>query len=118
MSVIEGNKRCVTIDELFGLAINFGVTVGHLLDPSGPDGGRDLRLDVGLGPAAQSTPLPTRLAGLFAASRAVIRLVEEDSGMIEIDLVDAEAVSPQELEQLGAGVGVPVRKRLSSSSGA
>lgn len=114
VSGIEGNKRSVTIDELFGLAINFGVTIGRLLDPSGPDGSREIGLDLGLGPSGHSSPLPTHLARLVAESRAVVRLVEDGTGMIGIDMVsEDEPASADGLDEMGTGLGAPVWKRLS-----
>ncbi len=115
MSALEGGRRSVTVDELFGLAISFGVTVGRLFDPSGPDGTRNLGLDVGLGSVGHSSPLTAQLARLFASSRAVIHLVDEDTGMIDIDTVPD--VRTPTLDELGAGVDVPVRKRRGSTPG-
>ena len=113
VSAIEGGRRGVTIDEVFGLAINLGVTVGRLLDPSGPDHSRKVGLDVGLGSVGSSHPLPTELGRLFAASRAVIRLVDDDTGTIELEMApDAMTTRPQEPGDLGAGFGFPVRERL------
>ena len=103
VSAIEGGRRSVTIDEVFGLAINFGVTVGRLLDPSGPDHSRKLGLDVGLGSVASSNPLPAALGRLFSASRAIIRLVDEDACAIEFEMTsDAMTVPPQESDEMGA----------------
>ncbi len=117
VSAIEGNGRNVTIDELFGLAITFGVTVGRLLDPSGPDGSRNLSLDLGLGPLGDSYPLSTHLGRLFAASRAVIRAFDTDSGTIELEMTsDAPTASPLEPDELGTGFGFPVRERLKTAS--
>jgi hypothetical protein len=47
VSALEGNGRKVTVDELFGLALSLGGTIGQLLDPTGPDHSRKLALDVG-----------------------------------------------------------------------
>jgi transcriptional regulator with XRE-family HTH domain len=91
VSAIEGRRRGVTIDELFGLAITLGVSVGRLLDPSGPDRSRDEGLDVGLGHGGHSRPLPTELGRLLAASRAVIRIVNAATGTIDIDMVSDAA---------------------------
>lgn len=118
VSAIEGNGRNVTIDELFGLAITFGVTVGRLLDPSGPDGSRNLSLDVGLGPLGDSNPLWTHVGRLFAASRAVIRAFDTDSGTIELEMAsDAPTASPPEPDEMGTGFGSRVRERLKTTSG-
>src|SRR5215218_1648915 len=40
VSAVEGKSRNVTVDELFGLALSVGVTIGALLDPTGPDHSR------------------------------------------------------------------------------
>lgn len=93
VSAAEGRRRGVTIDEVFGLAINFEVAVGCLLDPSGPDCSRTLGLDVGLRRVGHSSELPSQLGRLFAWSRAVIRLVDHDSGTIDIDIV-SDAATP------------------------
>jgi transcriptional regulator with XRE-family HTH domain len=87
VSAVEGKGRNVTIDELFGLALSIGVTVGDLLDPTGPGHNRQLSLDVGLplhegGPRALS---PT-LAQLWAASRAVVRFWHDDGEQPEFDV--------------------------------
>jgi transcriptional regulator with XRE-family HTH domain len=95
VSAIESGRRGVTIDEVFGLAILFGVTIGRLLDPSGPDGSRGVGLDVGLGGAGHSRPLSARLSRLFAGSRAVLRLVDDETGTIDVDIPPAaETHSP------------------------
>lgn len=48
VSAVERSNRNVTTDELFGLALCFGATIGGLLDPTGPDHSRNLSFDVGL----------------------------------------------------------------------
>jgi len=104
VSAVEGKSRNVTVDELFGLAVSVGVTIGELLDPTGPDHRRQLSLDVGL-PATDGTPQPVapRLAHLWASSRAVIRLWHDDSPKVQVDVTeDVPAGMRRELEELGA----------------
>ena len=87
MSAVEGKGRNVTTDELFGLAIVFAVTLGQLLDPTGPDHTRDLSLDVGLVTGSGSPRLIQPASGqLWGASRAVIRLRRD--GGFELDVAD------------------------------
>jgi transcriptional regulator with XRE-family HTH domain len=90
VSAVEGTSRNVTIDELFGLAVSVGVTIGELLDPTGPDHTRRLSLDVGLreGDGGEAEPVAPRLAHLWAASRAVIRLWHEDGRKVEVELAE------------------------------
>jgi transcriptional regulator with XRE-family HTH domain len=94
VSAVESKSRNVTVDELFGLAVSVGVTIGELLDPTGPDHRRPLSLDVGLkatdGEKAQ--PVAPRLAHLWASSRAVIQLWHDDGRTVRVDL--AEDVEP------------------------
>ena len=87
VSAVEGRTRNVTVDELFGLALCLGVTIGQLLDPGGPDRSRRLSLDVGLRAADSDLPEPvdSTLARLWASSRAVIRLGDEDGDGLEVD---------------------------------
>lgn len=47
VSEVERGGRNVTVDELGGLALALGVTIGQLLDPTGPDNSRRDGLDVG-----------------------------------------------------------------------
>lgn len=94
VSAVEGKARNVTVDELFGLAVSVGVTIGHLLDPTGPDQSRRVSLDVGLraGDGEDARPVPPRLAKLWAASRAVIRIRHGAPGDVEIDMADDAAL--------------------------
>ncbi len=90
VSAVEGRTRNVTVDELFGLALCLGVTIGQLLDPEGPDRSRRLSLDVGLRVADNGRPQPVDplLARLWASSRAVMRLSEDAGGDFEVDLTE------------------------------
>jgi transcriptional regulator with XRE-family HTH domain len=97
VSAVEGTSRNVTVDELFGLALSLGVAIGELLDPEGPDRSRRLSLDVGLREPEGDGPQPVEpfLARLWASSRAVMRLSDDDDGDFEVDLaehVPADAV--------------------------
>ncbi len=101
VSAVEGKSRNVTIDELFGLAVSVGVTIGDLLDPTGPDNRRPLSLDVGLRASDGGNPQPVapRLAHHWASSRAVVRLWHDGGRTVRVDV--AEGVGPatkQELE--------------------
>jgi transcriptional regulator with XRE-family HTH domain len=90
VSAVESRTRNVTVDELFGLALCLGVTIGQLLDPEGPDRSRRLSLDVGLRAAEDGRPQPVDpvLARLWASSRAVMRLSDEADGDFEVDLAE------------------------------
>ena len=89
VSAVEGRTRNVTVDELFGLALCLGVTIGQLLDPEGPDRSRRLSLDVGLRVAdGRPQPVDPLLARLWASSRAVMRLSEDAGGDFEVDLTE------------------------------
>ncbi len=88
VSAVESRSRNVTVDELFGLALVVGVTIGQLLDPGGPDRSRPLSLDVGLRTEGNNEPQPVapKLARMWASSRAVIRLAYDDGPKVEVDL--------------------------------
>ncbi len=89
VSAVEGRTRNVTIDELFGLAVTLGVTIGELLDPTGPDNSRLVSLDVGLeSGTGHPHHVAPRLAHLWAASRAVVRFFREDGARVEIELTE------------------------------
>ena len=105
VSAVESRSRNVTVDELFGLAVSVGVTIGQLLDPTGPDHSRRLSLDVGLRAADEgnSHPVSPRLAHLWAASRAVIRLWHDDGRQVRVEVADELPPATQrELELLRA----------------
>ena len=90
VSAVEGRTRNVTVDELFGLALCLGTTIGQLLDPEGPDRSRRLSLDVGLPVPEGGRPQPVDplLARLWASSRAVMRLSDEPGGELEVDVAE------------------------------
>ena len=103
VSAVEGRSRNVTVDELFGLAVSVGVTIGQLLDPTGPDHSRPLSLDVGLRADDGGLPRPVapRLAHLWTASRAVIRLRHDDGCKVEVEAAtDLSAATQGDLEGL------------------
>lgn len=85
ISGIESLSRSVTVDELLGLAICMGVTIGQLLDATGPEHSRPYGLDVGLRASDGSARLLTPwVAHLLAASRACLRLANEGGTEIEM----------------------------------
>lgn len=96
VSAVESKSRNVTIDELFGLAVTVGVTIGELLDPSGPDHRRPLSLDVGLRAAegGHAEPLTPRLARLWAASRAVVKLWHDDGHIVNVEVTEEAGPAP------------------------
>ena len=100
---VERNARGVTVDELFGLAISIGVTIGQLLDPTGPDHSRALSLDVGLYdlPDGTTQRVGPWLSHLWASSRAVAKLFHGRWMDIEFDVADDLPMAAQrELENL------------------
>lgn len=102
VSAIEGKHRGVNVDELFGLAISVGVTVGQLLDPTGPDHSRALSFDVGLKTdEGDPRPVAPRLSRLWAASRVVTQVPPSDGRGVEFEAADELEVADQrELERL------------------
>lgn len=96
VSAVEGKGRKVSVDELFGLAVCFGVTIGQLLDPTGPDHSRKLRLDVGLADGGGPPPIEADVAGLWGASRIVVRLWHDEGIDLEIKVADDVATSAQQ----------------------
>jgi transcriptional regulator with XRE-family HTH domain len=104
VSAVEGKSRNVTIDELFGLAVSVGVTIGELLDPTGPDHRRPLSLDVGLRATDGGVPQPVapRLARLWASSRAVIMLWHDDGRSVKVAVAEEAPPATQgDFEGLG-----------------
>jgi len=74
VSAVEGRGRNILVDELFGLAASFGVTIGQLLDPTGPDHSRRFSFDVGVSDGGFPRPIEPDVAQLWGSSRAVVRL--------------------------------------------
>src|SRR4051794_10991132 len=97
VSAVELRNRNVTTDELFGLAMCFGVTIGEALDPTGPAHRRNLSFDLGLQPARLIEPYVARLWG---ASRVVVRLSHDDSRQYALDVADNRAL-PMSLDVVG-----------------
>ena len=90
VSAVESRARNVTVDELFGLALSLGVSIGKAVDPAGPDRSRRLSLDVGLQtPEGAPQPLAPRLAHLWASSQAVLRLAGNEDGSVEVEVARA-----------------------------
>lgn len=113
---VERNARHVNVDELSGLALSLGVTIGQLLDPTGPDHGRSLGLDLGLEEAPDGTSdyLGPHLAHLWVHSRVVVRLFHGGPGWtmedIELDVAEEPPARAQRaLEELRTNG--PVRPR-------
>jgi transcriptional regulator with XRE-family HTH domain len=108
VSAIEARNRNVNVDELFGLALVLGVTVGQLLDPTGPDHGRQLSLDVGV-TSEEGAPRPIApwLSHLWVASRCVAQLPADDGTEVQfLPFDDLPAAAQRELVRLtteGAG---------------
>jgi hypothetical protein len=104
VSAIEGHGRSVTVDELFGLAISIGVTIGQLLDPTGPDHSRTDGVDVGLRAADGSgRRLAPWLAHLLVASRATVTLPTADGAEFQVHPAgDLPSAAERELRNLSA----------------
>lgn len=76
VGLIERRTRHVAVDELGGLAIALGVTLGQLQDPTGPDHSRRTSLDVGLWESEDGSgnSIGPWTAQLWTNSRMVIRV--------------------------------------------
>ncbi len=85
----------MTVDELFGLAAVIGVSIGDLLDPTGPDHRRPLSLDVGLEGAA---PISPQDGHRWAQSQVIVRFTEDEDPAIEV-----EVSTPVSAKPVGAG---------------
>ena len=104
VSAIEARGRQVNVDEMFGLALSLGVAVGQLLDPTGPDHGRQLSLDVGLtSEGGEPRPVAPWLSHLWVASRCVARLPADDGTDVQFfPSDDLPASAQRELVRLHA----------------
>lgn len=103
VSAVEARKRNVTTDELFGLAVSFGMTIGQLLDPTKPGHSRGFSLDVGLVVSDGSGPrlIEPEVAHLWGASRVVVRLWHDDGREYALDVADDPPMAAQRrLERL------------------
>jgi transcriptional regulator with XRE-family HTH domain len=94
VSAVEGRGRNVSVDELFGLAASVGVSIGQLLDPTGPDHSRALSFNVGDTDRGVSRPVEPDVAQLWGASRAVVRLWHEGNEFA-LDVADELPVGAQ-----------------------
>lgn len=103
VSAVEGTGRNITVDELGGLAISLGTSIGQLLDPTGPDHSRKLSVDVGLPGLGGS--LRPELGHLWSLSRLVVSLGDGEG----VPLAFGEA--PESPFDSGVGEG-PVRPEL------
>lgn len=74
VSDVERGRRNLTVDELLGLAMVFGVSIGALLDPMAPDGRGRAALDH----ATDAEPLPAPTGSTWAHSRSVVVLRWDD----------------------------------------
>ena len=68
VSAAEGRGRNISVDELFGLAASFGVSIGQLFDPTGPDHSRRLSLNVGVTDRGLPRSIEPDLAQLWGAA--------------------------------------------------
>ena len=87
VSAVEKLGRNVTVDELFGLAASFGVSIGQLFDPTGPDHSRRHSFNVGITDRGVPRPVEPDIAQLWGASRAVVRL-RPDGKEFALDVAD------------------------------
>lgn len=94
VSAVEGRGRNISVDELFGLAASFGVSIGQLFDPTGPDHSRRLGFDVGITERGVARSVEPDLAQLWGASRAVLRLWH-DGEEFALDVADELPVEAQ-----------------------
>ena len=106
VSAIEVKSRSVTVDELFGLAISMGVTIGQLLGPTGPDHSRPLAWDVGLMTEdGEARPIAPWLSRLWAASRPCAAFADDDRGVDPKPAEELPAATEQDLDTLGLNEG-------------
>lgn len=87
VSAVEGRGRNISVDELFGLAASFGVTIGQLFDPTGPDHSRKLSFNVGVTDRGVPRSVGSDDAQLWGSSRAVVRLCH-DGKEFALDVAD------------------------------
>lgn len=113
VSTIESRDRTVNVDELFGLALVLGVTVGDLLDPTGIDGRGDSGLEYDLTLEAQ--PMDAALGRVWARGRAMPVLRWSSDGAEGVTMRPAPddpitytaAVTGQALDHLRDGTLLP-----------
>lgn len=98
---VERGDRSVNVDELCGLAVALGVTLGQLLDPSGPDHSHRRSLDLGLYDLPDGVQsLGTWHAHLWVNSRLVIREWTSKETM-DLTLEPAPSLHPLAERELG-----------------
>jgi transcriptional regulator with XRE-family HTH domain len=85
---IERYDRTVNVDELGHLALALGVTIGQLLDPTGPGHHREEKLDVGL-----PDVLPPWWAHTWLRDRLVVATFHGD--MSELRMRPAPELEPR-----------------------
>jgi transcriptional regulator with XRE-family HTH domain len=95
----EAGKRQVTVDELIGLALIFGSTIGELLDPG--------KANLALGDAEQEgepegAPLRQRLARPFVRSDIALELTEHAPGRFTLRTLKVEGRDEEYLKAIGA----------------
>lgn len=69
VTTVESRDRSVTVDELLGLALVLGVTVGDLLDPTGIDGRGETRLAYDL--ELEAAPLDAGVGRVWVRGKAM-----------------------------------------------
>lgn len=94
VSAVEGRSRNISVDELFGLAASFGVSIGQLFDPTGPDHSRRLSFNVGVADRSVPRSVEPDFAQLWGASRAVVRL-SHDGKEFALEIADELPVEAQ-----------------------
>jgi transcriptional regulator with XRE-family HTH domain len=82
VSDVERVQRNLTVDELVGLSIVFGLTLNELLDPVPVDGGPPPALDIGL-----PVPIPSDAVRHWSAGASIFLTKEAGSGKVRITAV-------------------------------
>ena len=82
VSDVERLQRNLTVDELVGLSIVFGLSLNELLDPVPVDGGPPPALDVGL-PVA----IPPDIVRRWSAGASIFLTKDAGSGKVRITAV-------------------------------
>jgi transcriptional regulator with XRE-family HTH domain len=102
VSAVELRNRNVVTDELFGLAVCFGVTIGRLLDPTGPDHSRNLSFDVGIAVDGSPCLIEPQIGQLWGASRVRVRLWHDDGREYALDVAADDSSLAAKRSALGA----------------
>jgi transcriptional regulator with XRE-family HTH domain len=90
VSQIERGQRNLTVDELVGLSMVFGLSLNELLDPVPVDGGPPPALDIGL-PVA----IPPDMVRHWSAGASLLLEKEAGSGKVRIAAVGHLAVKEE-----------------------